>query len=300
MRWSAIVLVASLLAAGCGKAVVPAGPDPDAGDDGGTEQDAAPEPDADDPDSGPDVIQATIHAFSRAYTNEAGVPVQNGTITARFGDTEVADCAIDLTEGDCSLLSCRPSAPVTPPDAGEIGVYVDSNILISLAPATDGTYPPYEKTDATLFASGALLSASTEGAEVPAFDVEVTTPTSIAFDGNVPSGVTSVDVSVAGPYGIRWPPGPASETLRVGMFAPPDKDGLQQVIDCRVATSTADLIVPTAILASMPLGSVTFEARVESEATVTTGNYEITLAGAVVAIDGPTGNWARGQVNLIP
>jgi hypothetical protein len=302
-RSSGFILVASLLAAACGKAVVPPSGDPDAGDDdGGTDPDAAPEPDAADPDGGdPPAPKGIIHAFSRSFTNEAGVPVQNGSISARFGDIELNECAIDLTEGDCSVLTCRPREPATPPpEAGTIDLFVDGVLLTNLAPSRDGTYAPYEKPDLALFASGVLLTASTKGDTVPAFEVEITTPTPIAFDGNVPSGVTAIDISVGGTYNLRWAPGADSDKVLLAMASPPDGDGVFKTLDCRVPSSVGDFTVPAAILASMPIGPALFETRVESESTSTIGTYDITLAGAVVAIDGPTGNWARGGVNLVP
>jgi hypothetical protein len=302
-RSSGFILVASLLAAACGKAVLPPSGDPDGGeDDGGTEPDAAPEPDAADPDGGdPPAPKGFIHAISRSFTNAAGVPVQSGSITARFGDVELNDCAIDLAEGDCSVLACREREPATPqPEAGTIEFLADGTLVTNLAPSPEGSYAPYEVSDLALFPSGVLLTASAPGGAVPAFEVEVTTPTPIAFDGNVPSGSTAIDISVGGTYNLRWAVGPDRDKVLLLMVTPPGGDGVFKVLDCRVPSSIGDFTVPSAILASMPIGPALFETRVESETTSTIGAYEITLAGAVVAIDGPTGNWARGGVNLVP
>jgi hypothetical protein len=309
-RWFAVFVSAALSAAACGKAVESGGASAaDAGgggdDDGSDGADDATEPDAGDDGSEPDAAQPSttrglIRIFSANYV-EGGGSVQNASVEALFGDFETESCGLELADGACSVLSCTDRVPsAAPPDAGVIDVFVEAEVVAKLEPAEDGTYARYERIDDELFDIGPSLRATAVGADVPAFEVTGTAPAGIAFDGGVPTSAGAIDVSVGGAYGVRWAPGADSERIRVRMTSIAGEGVQRLVLSCSAPASTGDLVVPPALLGLLPLGVHQFEARVVTEQTVQAGDFGVTLSAERPALDLPSGNWARGTVNLVP
>ncbi len=227
--------------------------------------------------------------------------MQSGSVEAFFGDFETEKCGLVLADGACSVLSCNDRVPPgPPPDAGVIDVFVEAEEVAKLEPTEDGTYARYDRADDDLFDIGPALRATAAGGEVPAFEATGTAPAGIAFDGGVPTSAVAIDISVGGAYGLRWAPGADSERLRVRIVGAVNEEAARLVLSCSVPASSGDLVVPAGLLGLLPLGAYEFEARVATEQTVRAGDYGVTLAGEGPALDLPSGNWARGTVNLVP
>ena len=310
MRCVAVLLSAALSAA-CGKAVDPGAGEVDAGDgggdagDGGDGADGGSEADAGDDGSEPDAAppsatKGLIRIFSANYVEGSGA-VQNASVEALFGDFETESCGLELADGACSVLSCADRVPPgAPPDAGLIDVFVEQEAVAVLEPARDGTYPPYQRIDDDLFDIGSALRATAAGGDVPAFEATGTAPAGIAFDGGVPTGAVAIDISVGGAYSLRWAPGADSERVRVRIAGTASDQARRLVLSCSVPASAGDLVAPPGLLGLLPLGAHQFEARVVTEQMVQAGDFGVTLSAERPALDLPSGNWARGTVNLVP
>ena len=98
----------------------------------------------------------------------------------------------------------------------------------------------------------------------------------------------------------RWQPAAAEgDRLRIDMTSSPVGADLGLRLRCSVQASLGSLTISPALLALLPTGPLDFEARVESEATATAGDYDVALDAAIVATD-VNNNWAKGTVNLTP
>jgi hypothetical protein len=302
-RFLGILLVASLSAAACGKAV-DSSADPDAGDGGddddGTENDAAPEPDA------PPPRQGIVRAFNRDYLDPAGAPVQSAIVEARFGDRVTDDCEIEMTDLECSVLTCRATPPdAEPPDAGTIVMEIvpasGAPTMVELPPQTDGTYMPFELTGAPLYVDGQRLVVTAAGDDVPGFSGQFQAPIRIRFDAvdSVPTSATPIAISAADGYALRWAPGGASDQLRLTMSTAPDDDNVRRVVDCRTFAGTGSLSVSSALLSSMPVGPLAFEALVETRFAADAGDFAIDVSAVGVALNS-VDTWAQGMVDLMP
>lgn len=301
-----LVLLGCIAPAACGKAVdSAAGADAGPGDDGSGDDDPADGDDLDGgdrPDGGDgddDAPRGLIVAESTTFTDETGLH-QTSTARAFFGDYETEDCALELADGDCRLLSCRPRPAATPfPEAGLIVIQVDTIDQATLTPGEQGAYNAFGA-EAPLFADGAEVAAFAAGADVPAFDIDLQAPSSIAFTVPVPSSGSAIGVSAANDYDLTWAEPDSPDQVHVTISALPDQDRVRRVIDCGQFGPIGHITVSSEILSLVPPGDLDFEARVEASDTVRAGAYAVTMTASVVARqgDGQDSNAARGTLVL--
>ncbi|HKE16433.1 MAG TPA: hypothetical protein VKB80_16285 [Kofleriaceae bacterium] len=307
----AVLLAAAPSAAACGKAVDSSAGGTDAGggddgpgsDDGAGDDDGGSAADA-DPGGGADAApvprDGRIYALSVSYVDEAGLPVQSASVEAAFGAIDAEECQVVLVDGACSLRSCTPrELPAEAPDAGAIDIAIDDEPVTQMAPDRQGTYPPFERDGDELFDIGPGLTAQAAGGDVPAFELAVAAPAPIVLEDAVPTSAGAIDVSEAAGYVQRWQPGAETDRIRIDMTSSPAGDDLLLRLSCSVQASVPDLAIAPGLLALLPVGTLDFEARVESEATATAGDYDVSLTAAVVATDAG-GNRAKGTINLVP
>jgi hypothetical protein len=304
-----VVLMACVaLAAACGKAVQSGG-DPDAGDDSDDGSDGSDDDDLGDDIVGDDGTEADaapsgaglIIASSSTFTDAKGTLRESSTARAFFGDYQTESCEVELEDPECRVLACSPrTAAATFPEAGLIVIQVDTVDTATLTPAKGGAYNAYGA-DATMFPDGAEISVFAAGDDVPAFDVDLTAPFSIGFQGAVPTGSTPIAISAAAGHDMTWGGIDPNDTVHVTLSALPDGDNVRRVVDCSLAAGVGRLFLSGKILSAMPQGDLDFEARVETSDTVPAGDYQVTFTASVVARvngDDQTADAARGTMVL--
>jgi len=299
------------LAAACGKAVDSAG-DADAapgGDDGSDGADDDGSDDGGDDGAGDDGAEADaappgaglIIASSTSFTDETGTLRESSFARAFFGDHETESCVVEVEDPECRVLACTPRSPTKPfPDAGLIVIQGDTIDQVGLTPAVNGAYDAYGA-DAPLFEDGAEFSVFAAGADVPAFDVDLTAPFSIGFQGAVPTGSTQIAISAAAGHDMTWGGIEPNDTVHVTLSALPDGDNVRRVVDCSLAAGVGRLFFSSKVLSAMPQGNLDFEARVETSDTDLAGDYQVTFTASVVARvggDDQTADAARGTMVL--
>ncbi len=300
------------LAAACGKAVDSSG-DPDAAADDGADGSDGTSDDGSD-DSGDDVTgddgaeadaappgKGLLIASSTSFTDETGTLRESSFARAFFGDHETESCVVELEEPECRVLACTPRTATTPfPEAGLIVIQVDTIDQATLTPAKNGAYNAYGAA-APLLQDGADLAVFAAGADVPAFDVDLTAPFSIGFQGAVPTGSTPIAISAAAGHDMTWGGIEPNDTVHVTLSALPDGDNVRRVVDCSLAAGVGRLFFSSKVLSVMPQGNLDFEARVEQSDTVPAGDYQVTFTASVVARvggDDQTADAARGTMVL--
>ncbi len=307
----AVVLMACVAqSAACGKAVQSGG-DPDAGgDDSDDSSDSA----DDAEDLGDDIVgddgteadaapagAGLIVASSSTFTDPDGTLRESSFARAFFGDYQTESCAVELEDPECRVLACSPTTAATSfPEAGLIVIQVNTVDTATLTPAKGGAYNAYGA-DATMFPDGAELSVFAAGDDVPAFDVDLTAPFSIGFQGAVPTGSTPIAISAAAGHDMTWGGIDPNDTVHVTLSALPDGDNVRRVVNCSLAAGVGRLFLSSKVLSAMPQGDLEFEARVERSDTVPAGDYQVTFTASVVARvggDDQTADSARGIMVL--
>ncbi len=298
-------------AAACGKAVSSGG-DPDAGgDDGGDGSDGA-----DDDDGGDDIVgddddgteadaapagAGLIVASSSTFTDPKGNLRESSFARAFFGDYETESCEVEVEDPECRVLACTPRTAAAPfPEAGLIVIQIDTIDTATLTPAKGGAYNAYGAAE-TMFQDGAEISVFAAGDDVPAFDVDLTAPFSIGFQGAVPTGSTPIAISAAAGHDMTWGGIEPNDTVHVTLSALPDGDNVRRVVNCSLAAGVGRLFFSPEVLSAMPQGDLAFEARVEQSDTVPAGDYEVTFTASVVARvggDDETADAASGTMVL--
>jgi hypothetical protein len=310
------VVILACFAPACGKAVdrgagadaTDAAPDDDGGDDGdvddGGDDDGSGD-DGDDDGGGSDAGatgEGFILASSTTYTSEGGDLEQSSFARAFFGDYRTESCKVEREEPECRVLSCTPRDPAVPnPEAGVVVIQVASVDAAQMTPGKNGAYNAFGAA-AQLFDDGAALTALAPGADVPAFEIPLIAPFSIGFQPDlVPTPDNPISMSASEGHDMTWGGISASDTVHVTLSALPDEDQVSRRIDCTLPAGVARLFLTPDALSLMPLGALDFEARVETTATVTAGDYQVTFTASVVARtgDSPADNAATGTVMLV-
>jgi hypothetical protein len=291
------------IATACGKAVEPSSRAPDAGgedgsDDGGTTIDAG--DDGRGADAGGPARKARIIASTANFTDATGAPVRSSFARAWFGDFQGQDCTTVLQELECSVVDCIP-VPASPPypEAGLIVIQVNTIDSATLTPAMNGVYNAYGASS-LLFPDGAQLAVFAAGDEVPAFDIDLVAPSSIGFQGGVPTSSTPLAISAAAGHDMSWGGVEPTDTVRVTLTALPDTDQVTRRVDCSLAAGVGRLFLSSAVLSLMPRGELAFEARVQTSGVAAAGDHEVTFIAQVVARTGDSAadDWARGTTTL--
>ena len=163
-RLAVVLAVAAVLAAACGS-----DDDGGAGDDGGATGDGAPRADAADIDAaGPRRIADSVIFIQRA-----------GQATIRFSDQPdgIGSCYSEPVAG-CEFQTCMPGVAAPPhPDAGVVSVTPATSAGQSYLPDDGGVYPA---TPSVTWEDGESVLIEAVGAEVPAFQVDLTGPGDVA------------------------------------------------------------------------------------------------------------------------
>ncbi len=163
-RLAVLLAVAVALAAACGS-----DDDGAAGGDGGGSGDSAPSGDGADIDAaGPRRIADSVIFIQRG-----------GIATIRFSDDPdgVGSCFSEPVAG-CELQTCMPGVAEPPhPDAGLVSVTPADSAGQSYLPDDSGVYPT---APAVTWTDGESVVIEAVGAEVPAFQVELSGPGDVA------------------------------------------------------------------------------------------------------------------------
>jgi hypothetical protein len=241
-----------------------------------------------------------IYAFDRAYTSDAG-PSNSYSVTAGFAEEPSEICAdiTPLLSGDeCKLRECYPR---TPPSldggarvtAGDIVIDGGSHQVYLFA-QFGGQYSPWNYSS-SYFSGGELLHAEAVGAEIPAFQIEVTAPSQpILSTPIIPPAGEKLELNRNDALELRW----SNSTLGLLRFTLSGFEvDRRRAVECKYAASAGQGTVPKAILAGLPAGEAVYELRVESTAETNAGDFLVRFTAAANVV-GTTNLWARGDAVL--
>lgn len=288
-------LVAVACLAACGGATDNSPGVDAASDDGGDEVDASDDGGA---DASPERSAGEVFVFSRNYTNHEGTLILSSTASAIFGDYATEECVVALAGASCQVLDCTARDPGPPESAGTILVEGDLQETM-LVPGTEG-YAPVDLAE-LIFSDGNAVSVSATGDQVPNFSATVDVPYHIGFNGDVPTSAGPVTIAASFDWNLFWVSFEPDDVVRIDLAGPRNNDGVRRRIDCSVPAGDNQVTLTSTALGMLPLGELTFEARVELTHPIEAGSYDIAIRTAVVMRSGDAGpefNWAAGTVLL--
>lgn len=230
------------------------------GDDGGGD-------DGPGPDAAPPAHSGFVSIQSYDAMNIPGMPTRGGTASAGFF-TAGAACTTLQTIGPCKVQQCG-SAPAGAQSAGTITI-TGATKPLSLVPGTDKQYVQ-QMSMTSLFNGGETITFAAAGADVPAFDVAVTTPTKATITAPAkPAAGVLLAVNRAQDFSVSWSGG-GSGKVQVYLSGSAGSPSLF----CRFTASAGTGKVPAMALATLTGTSGAFAMASIGEAEKTAGDWGI-------------------------
>ncbi len=240
-------------------------------------------------DSAAPTAAGAIHAASHDYLDVNGTAIVTYRLDAELGPATWT-CDEHLRVGGCATATCRPSDRVARPAAGL--VTFTAALTDTLAPEADGNYLPRTATGRLFLPDTSLHVAAIGGADVPGFDAQVTTPSSVTFTTFVPSpGGAMAIYERDDDLDLTWDGGTVGHVV-ITITA---SSGVSVL--CAFPASGGGGVVHHTLLQELPLGPGRFAAAVWSSTLIAAGTYSVQVTASVVGKT-DAGDWAAGDVLL--
>jgi hypothetical protein len=252
-----------------------------------------------EPDAAPDAGGATRFGLVQPFSISYDFPEEtrhHHSLTVSFD--RPTGCTVTRLDGECTVQTCTdPPAVESHPHAGEVRVTGGAVDPLVVEPDADGSYPFLRDDTTSLFAGGETLRVTgAGGGGVPAFDAEVIAPENVTVVmPRLVERESPFEIDRGEPLAIAWS-GTTSGRVHVMVYTPGDA-GLEASADCTFASGATGGTVPSAALLSLPAGTATIVAFIESEEVlVNDGEWQIRLLAFGYAL-GPSGA-ARQNITL--
>jgi hypothetical protein len=257
------------------------GTSPDSGS-GGKDSAATPEASATDTSTTPTALTGGFVALS-VYDSSPDSPAS--AVAASFYSSALAypPSCTERTDGSCTIETCPGGATLPTPTYVTAGTISVSGYPTPVTAGGDPFDPDgYESNEpGTLWTAGQVVSISTTGADVPAFDSSVAFPAEVEIQS--PTSLTTVSISAG--LSIAWD----ETTDSVGVYFSQGAGSSATVtITCKVAPPSSGFTLTPSMLADLATGSSTTNVnllQVSSDNTTATtaGGYSITVEASTPA-----------------
>jgi hypothetical protein len=219
-----------------------------------------------------------LGANAVGFTALAGFVVLRQACATR----SVGSCLV----GHCPMNTGQPEVH----SAGRIHVSA-ANVDVSLDPHNDGSYPLFMDSTRLLWHGGQVIDVVAEGASVPAFQGSLTGPDPLT----VISPEAPIDhVARARDLTFTWN-APVHGDVEVSLSTTDPGAMSSTLITCTFAGGSSEGTIPAGALMDLSASSGAIDVWVKSEATVTAGDWRVSLRADEIAV---TSNGAAYSFNV--